>query len=62
MTPEQLSSAIVGVLTRLIDDGAVTLPNGVPETVTVERPRQKGHGDYATNVAMQLAGARSAFR
>ena len=23
--------------------------------MTVERPRQKGHGDYATNVAMQLA-------
>ena len=23
--------------------------------MTVERPRQKGHGDYATNVALQLA-------
>ena len=23
--------------------------------MTVERPREKGHGDYATNVAMQLA-------
>ena len=55
MTPEQLSTAIVGVLTRLVDDGAITLPTGVPESVTVERPRQKGHGDYATNVAMQLA-------
>ena len=27
----------------------------MPATVTVERPRQEGHGDYATNVAMQLA-------
>ncbi len=36
-------------------EGAVTLPDGVPTTVTVERPRQKGHGDYATNVALQLA-------
>ena len=55
MTPEQLSAAIVDVLTRLVDEGAVTLPDGVPATVTVERPRQQGHGDYATNVAMQLA-------
>lgn len=55
MTPEQLSSTLVDVLTALVDEGAVTLPDGVPATVTVERPRQKGHGDYATNVAMQLA-------
>ncbi|WP_193607459.1 arginine--tRNA ligase [Nocardioides lijunqiniae] len=54
MTPEQLSSAIVDVLTTLSTEGAITLPDGVPTTVTVERPRQKGHGDYATNVAMQL--------
>ncbi len=55
MTPEQLSTAIVNVLTTLSGEGAITLPDGVPTTVTVERPRQKGHGDYATNVAMQLA-------
>ena len=55
MTPEQLSSAIVDVLTTLVEEGALTLPDGVPATVTVERPRQKGHGDYATNVALQLA-------
>ena len=55
VTPEELSTAIVDVLTTLSDEGALTLPDGVPETVTVERPRQKGHGDYATNVAMQLA-------
>ncbi|MDP2775872.1 MAG: arginine--tRNA ligase [Nocardioides sp.] len=54
MTPEQLSTAIVDVLTTLSDQGAITLPDGVPTTVTVERPRQKGHGDYATNIAMQL--------
>ena len=54
MTPEQLSTAIVDVLTTLSDEGAITLPDGVPTAVTVERPRQKGHGDYATNVALQL--------
>jgi arginyl-tRNA synthetase len=55
VTPEQLSTAIVDALTSLSAEGAITLPDGVPTTVTVERPRQKGHGDYATNVAMQLA-------
>jgi arginyl-tRNA synthetase len=55
VTPEQLSTAIVDVLTTLSDEGALALPDGVPTSVTVERPRQKGHGDYATNVAMQLA-------
>ncbi|MBF4162833.1 arginine--tRNA ligase [Nocardioides acrostichi] len=54
MTPEQLSTAIVDVLTTLTDEGALTLEGGVPTNVTVERPRQKGHGDYATNIAMQL--------
>jgi arginyl-tRNA synthetase len=55
VTPEQLSTAIVDVLTTLSLEGALTLPDGVPTSVTVERPRQKGHGDYATNVALQLA-------
>jgi len=55
VTPEQLSAAIVDALTTLSDEGALALPDGVPTSVTVERPRQKGHGDYATNVALQLA-------
>ena len=54
MTPEQLSTAIVDVLTTLSAEGAITLPDGVPTSVTVERPRSKEHGDYATNVALQL--------
>ena len=55
MTPEQLSETIVEALAALVADGAIALPDGVPTQVTVERPRQKGHGDYATNVALQLA-------
>ncbi|WKN47346.1 arginine--tRNA ligase [Nocardioides sp. Arc9.136] len=55
MTPAQLSTTIVDGLTALVEQGALTLPDGVPAEVTVERPRQKGHGDYATNVALQLA-------
>jgi arginyl-tRNA synthetase len=55
VTPEQLSTAIVDALTDLVGSGALTLPDGVPGTVVVERPKSKEHGDYATNVALQLA-------
>ena len=55
MNPEQLSATIVAALHELSATGRVTLPDGVPSSVVVERPRQKEHGDYATNVALQLA-------
>jgi arginyl-tRNA synthetase len=55
VTPEQLSDLIVASLADLSAGGAVALSEGVPATVRVERPRQKGHGDYATNAALQLA-------
>lgn len=55
MTPEQLSATVVDALTALVQRGDLTLADGVPAQVTIERPRQKGHGDYATNVALQLA-------
>lgn len=55
MTPEQLSATVVDALSALVQRGDLTLADGVPAQVTIERPRQKGHGDYATNVALQLA-------
>jgi arginyl-tRNA synthetase len=55
VNPAQLSAAVVQALGSLVDQGALVLPDGVPTEVTVERPRDKGHGDYSTNVAMQLA-------
>ncbi|WP_151082878.1 arginine--tRNA ligase [Nocardioides cynanchi] len=55
MNPEQLSDLVVAALAELCGEGAIELPDGVPAAVTVERPRQQGHGDYATNVALQLA-------
>jgi arginyl-tRNA synthetase len=55
VTPEQLSDRIVDVLTALAEEGSLTLPGGVPATVVVERPKVREHGDYATNVALQLA-------
>jgi arginyl-tRNA synthetase len=55
VTPEQLSATIVDALAALTGEGAVTLPDGVPGQVVVERPKSREHGDYATNVALQLA-------
>jgi arginyl-tRNA synthetase len=54
VTPEELSTAIVRALTSLAEDGALSLPDGVPATVVVERPKNRDHGDYATNIALQL--------
>ena len=55
MTPAELSEAIVAALTAQVEAGTLRLPDGVPSEVVVERPRNKEHGDYATNVALQLA-------
>jgi arginyl-tRNA synthetase len=54
VNPEQLSDSFVAALTALVDQGRLTLPDGVPTSVVIERPRSKEHGDYATNVALQL--------
>ncbi len=55
MNPAQLSATVVDALTSLVGRGDLVLPDGVPAEVTVERPRDKSHGDYATNVALKLA-------
>ena len=55
MTPEELSATIRTCLLEGIDDSDFQLsPFDVPE-VRVERPRQRDHGDWSTNIAMQLA-------
>ncbi|MFP3714395.1 arginine--tRNA ligase [Puerhibacterium sp. TATVAM-FAB25] len=56
MTPDQLSGALSAALASAVADGALALPaDAVPASVHVERPRQREHGDWATNVALQLA-------
>ncbi|MFC6162494.1 arginine--tRNA ligase [Kribbella jiaozuonensis] len=54
MTPEQLAEKILQALAALADDGAITVEGGLPRELKVERPKNPEHGDYATNVAMQL--------
>ncbi|QDB80071.1 arginine--tRNA ligase [Georgenia sp. 311] len=55
MTPTELAALIRSFLLDAVADGTLALsPEDVGE-VKVERPRQREHGDWATNVAMQLA-------
>jgi arginyl-tRNA synthetase len=55
VTPEDLSLAIRTVLTQAVESGELTA--AVPADVRVERPRNREHGDWSTNVALQLAKA-----
>ena len=53
MTPEELSAAIRAALTAAVETGDLTVE--IPTEIRVERPKQKGHGDWTSNIAMQLA-------
>lgn len=54
MTPDALSAAVLAATRDVFADRG--LDSAVlPDTVTVERPRNPEHGDYATNLALQLA-------
>jgi len=54
MTPAELAATIKRATAEILQahDLDATV---VPETVTVERPRNPEHGDYATNIALQVA-------
>jgi arginyl-tRNA synthetase len=58
MTPAELSAALMSALDAAVASGDLQLPaDRRPDTITVERPRSADHGDYATNIALQLAKA-----
>jgi arginyl-tRNA synthetase len=52
VTPEELSAAISACLTEAVAAGEISVE--VPETVRVDRPKSREHGDWATNIALQL--------
>lgn len=54
MTPSDLASLIRESAHAVLGEHDLDV-NVLPETVTVERPRNPEHGDYATNIAMQVA-------
>jgi arginyl-tRNA synthetase len=53
VTPEDVSRAVTAAVNAAVTAGELSVE--VPSQVTVERPKNKDHGDYATNVALQLA-------
>ncbi|HEY0119064.1 MAG TPA: arginine--tRNA ligase [Cellulomonas sp.] len=56
MTPAQLAEAVRTALAHAVADGTLPLDlTDLPAQVHLERPRQREHGDWSTNVAMQLA-------
>ena len=54
MTPEQLALAIRNALAEAVAAGDLAV--NVPDEVRVERPRNRDHGDWSTNISLQLAG------
>ena len=55
MTPAELAVAIRRILVEMQVDGSLSAAE-LPTEIVVERPKNREHGDWATNVAMQLAG------
>lgn len=53
MTPEELQAAIRSALVAAVDAGDLAVD--VPDEVRVERPKGRDHGDWSTNLALQLA-------
>ena len=52
MTPEELSAAISACLKAAVEAGDLSVD--LPSEVRVERPKNREHGDWATNIALQL--------
>ncbi|MER7404278.1 ArgS-related anticodon-binding protein NrtL [Streptomyces sp. NPDC000070] len=55
MTPVELSRTVLHAVRRAVDEGELSVT--VPERAVVTPPGPGGCGDYATNIALQLAGA-----
>ncbi|WP_405950603.1 DALR anticodon-binding domain-containing protein [Streptomyces prunicolor] len=53
MTPVELSRTVLRAVRRAVDGGELSVT--VPEKVSVTVPGAGGWGDYATNIALQLA-------
>ena len=53
MTPDQLSSALRDAVASAVASGAFSAD--VPDEIVLERPKNRDHGDYASNVALRLA-------
>ena len=52
---DQLAASIQGLVAAAIEKGELT--GSAPESIVLERPKNRDHGDYATSIALQLAKA-----
>ena len=52
---DQLSASIQAIVVAAIRSGE--LAGTAPESIVLERPKNRDHGDYATSIALQLAKA-----
>jgi arginyl-tRNA synthetase len=52
---DELSRVITEAIARAITSGEIEA--SLPDTVPLERPKSRDHGDYATSIALQLAKA-----
>lgn len=59
MTPADIAASILRILASLQASGSLNAGE-LPADVTVERPKNRDHGDWATNVAMQWGAKLSA--
>ena len=50
---EQLEAAVTSAISRAISQGEIS--GELPGAITLERPKNRDHGDYATSIALQLA-------
>jgi len=56
MTPQDLADQIRAAVDSAIRDGALSLDVAdVPADIVVDRPKNPEHGDWATNIALQLS-------
>ncbi|OBI82747.1 arginine--tRNA ligase [Mycobacterium sp. E740] len=53
MTPADLADLVRTTAAAVLSERGLDA-SALPETVTVERPRNPDHGDYATNIALQV--------
>jgi arginyl-tRNA synthetase len=53
VTPADLADAVVAAIQAAVASGELAIEP--PSSVTIERPKNRDHGDYATNAALQLA-------
>ena len=52
---DQLAASIQGLVAAAIARGDIA--GSAPDSIVLERPKNRDHGDYATSIALQLAKA-----